>query len=96
MYVSPNPTDAVEYDDQHILYATLFDQKNRQRPTIAVTNDFMRNHAMVSFGNIQLYYRWRKTQVANYVLSYQLNSSKNEVEKNKYRLLLKLPGIFVC
>jgi hypothetical protein len=82
-----------EVDDLHILYATLFDQSNRSQPTYAVTNDFMRNHAASAFSSMQLFYRWRKTQVVNYVITSRVKphlSPHSLSEVNE--LILSLPG----
>lgn len=78
-----------EADDLHLLYATLFDQNNRSNPTYAVTNDFMRNHASSAFPSMQLFYRWRKTQVANYVIKSRVKPHQQHLPNE---LILSIPG----
>jgi hypothetical protein len=103
LYLCSSPSQ--EVDDLHLLYASLFDQSNRTRPTYAVTNDFMRNHAASAFPSLQVFYRWRNTQVANYEFSGYLakkqnvsaaSQSSSSSLKNIHRgvnvLLLTLPG----
>lgn len=90
IYSCPNPTGFVEYDDILILYATLFNPNRFRDPVIAITNDLMRNHAVNSFRDLKLFYRWRKTQVANYTLILDSNTLKKSNPNN--RLVIQLPG----
>lgn len=49
----------------------------------------MRNHASSAFPTQQLYYRWRKTQVANYVIKSRVKAYNHEPNNE---LILSIPG----
>jgi hypothetical protein len=48
----------------------------------------MRNHAASAFSSMQVFYRWRKTQVVNYVITSRVKPLAQETNE----LILTLPG----
>lgn len=92
IYLSPSVPGSLEVDDLHIIYATLYYNNYLATSTIAITNDFMRNHGMNCFPDIRDFYRWRKTQVANYTLLHESNTFRKQVENKENKFIIKLPG----